>query len=77
LDAVDLNVLALTSALEHVVERVASVAERVGPVGDDDRRLELHALSIARPPADGIAGGCGSREAALSFPGDCDLLGSQ
>jgi hypothetical protein len=47
LDAVDLYVLALTSALEHVVERVAGIAERVGPVGDDDRRVELHALSIA------------------------------
>src|SRR5687767_7819626 len=67
LDAVDLNVVALTSALEHIVERVASVAEGVGPVGDDDRRLELHALSIARPPADRIPGGCGAR-AALSFP---------
>jgi hypothetical protein len=35
--------------LEHVVERSASVAERVGPVGDDDRRLELHTRSIPRP----------------------------
>jgi hypothetical protein len=49
LDAVDLDVVALTRALEHVVERAASVAERVGPVGNDDRRLELHTHSIARP----------------------------
>jgi hypothetical protein len=33
--------------LEHVVERLASVAKRVGPVGNDDRRLELHRRSIA------------------------------
>jgi hypothetical protein len=31
LDAVDLNVLALTSAFEHVVERAAGVTEEVGP----------------------------------------------
>ena len=49
LNAVDLDVVALAGALEHVVERVASVAERVGSVGNDDRRLELHARSIARP----------------------------
>jgi hypothetical protein len=47
LDAVDLDVVALASALQHVVEGVAGVAERVGPVGDDDRRVELHVLSIA------------------------------
>src|ERR687896_1931593 len=48
LDAVDLDVLALTGAPEQVVERAAGVAEAVGPEGDDDRRLELHATSIAR-----------------------------
>src|ERR687895_1177635 len=74
LDAVDLNVVALTSAVEHVVERVASVAEGVGPVGDDDRRLELHALSIARPPADRIAGVGGARGAGTLVPGDRDML---
>jgi SAM-dependent methyltransferase len=49
LDAVDLDVVALTRALEQVVERAAGVAEAVGPVGNDNRRLELHASSIARP----------------------------
>src|SRR5919109_2124151 len=48
LDAVDLDVVALTRALKHVVESAAGVAERIGPVGDDDRRLELHTGSIAR-----------------------------
>jgi hypothetical protein len=61
LNAVDLDVVALAGALEHVVERVASVAERVGSVGNDNRRLELHARSIARP------GDCGpSRSTAGS-----------
>jgi hypothetical protein len=52
LDAVDLDVVALTGALEHVVEHAASVAERVGPVGKDDSRLELHTRSIAWPGLD-------------------------
>ena len=50
LDAVDLNVVALTRTSKDVVERVTSVPERVSPVGDDDRRLKLHAISIARSP---------------------------
>ena len=50
LDAVDVNVVALTRTSKDVVERVASVSERVSPVGDHDRRLKLHAISIARPP---------------------------
>jgi hypothetical protein len=48
LDALDLDVLAVPGAPEHVVERSTGIAERVGSVGDDDRRVELHALSIAR-----------------------------
>src|SRR5215216_416093 len=48
LDAVDLNILTLAGAFEHVVERAAGVTERVGPVGNDDRRLDLHTSSIAR-----------------------------
>ena len=48
LDAVDLDIVAFTRAFEHVVERAASVPERISPVGNDDRRLELHTRSIAR-----------------------------
>jgi hypothetical protein len=44
------NVVALAGPPNDVVERVASVREGVSPVGDDDRRLELHAISIPRPP---------------------------
>jgi hypothetical protein len=50
LDALDFNVVALTRTSKDVVERVAGVSERLSPVGDDDRRLKLHAISIARPP---------------------------
>src|SRR5829696_4574109 len=50
LDAVDFNVVALMRTSKDVVERVAGVSERVSPVGQDDRRLKLHAISIAQPP---------------------------
>jgi hypothetical protein len=49
LDAVDFNVVALTRTSKDVVERIARVSERVSSVGDDDRGLKLHAISIARP----------------------------
>jgi hypothetical protein len=75
LDAVDLNVVALSSALEHVVEQVAGVAEGVGPVGDDDRRVELHARSIARPPARPHSRQVRRTRSGTIRPGDCDLLG--
>jgi hypothetical protein len=48
LDAVDLDVFALTGALQHVVDCAASLTERVGPVGNQDCRLDLHGRSIAR-----------------------------
>jgi hypothetical protein len=48
LDALNLDVLALTGALQQIIERAAGLAEGVGPVGNDDRRLKLHAPSIAR-----------------------------
>jgi hypothetical protein len=47
LHALDLDVIALTGAPEHIVERVTRVAERIGPIGNDDGRLKLHATSIA------------------------------
>jgi predicted nuclease with RNAse H fold len=48
LDAVDLDVFALAGAPEHVIERPAGVIERVCPVGDNDRCLELHTPIVAR-----------------------------
>jgi hypothetical protein len=50
LDALDLDVFALTSTVEHVIERVSCISQRVRSVRDDDCCLKLHSHSI-RPAA--------------------------
>jgi hypothetical protein len=66
LDALDLDVVAFMGAPEHIVERVTRFAERIGPIGNDDGRLKLHATSIARGQLAGRKEGPGGRSAAGS-----------